>query len=807
MKKGIGKMRLRAKLIILCASLSISITAILGGILYGWLWEDNLKSIEQNISKQLQDVAFSLSSFFDEAESDVNAIVANELVRTRDDRNFTSFLDADERTFQYRYQEIEKKIIDVFSTYRATHRYVNSVYMGRENGSFVRSHKRERPTRYDPRERPWYITGKANPSKVIETEAYPSLTTNDVNIGIVKALVDDAGSCFGVVGVDVTLVNLTDYILNLSISPSGKLILIDRNGIVLASREKGMRSTDIERYSPELKGVLSKTDEGVAALSFMGEKHFAFFRPPTRQGWRITVLIPSTEIGARIRAPVLMTISGLAIGWFLLGTLVLIGLNVVVIRPLKRFTEETSHVARTSNLDRRIEIHSHDEIGVLAGSYNQMIDSLRLTQESLEKKESDLREYGDHLEELVEQRTADLQDTNRLLKKEIAERIMVQQALIEREAQYQDLVESANSIILRWLPDGRVTFFNGFAQSFFGYSEKEIIGQNIVGTIVAIGDSNGIDLSSLIGDIVAHPEAHVRSVNQNIKKSGERAWVAWSNKPIFAQNGQISEMLSIGIDITQLVRTERELRQTLEELASAKERSEAADRLKSAFLATMSHELRTPLNSIIGFTGILLQGMVGPLNEEQKKQLDMVRNSAQHLLSLISDVLDISKIEAGQMGVAYEPVDLRASIQKVVQIVRPLAEKKSLELVVSVAPDVGTIASDTRRLEQILLNILGNAVKFTEQGRILATCATGPGGVVFHVTDTGIGISDADIEKIFKPFMQVDTGLARRYEGTGLGLPICKRLVELLGGRIWVESAKDKGSTFSFSLPAERSLS
>ncbi len=799
-------MSLKIKLLILCSSVSILITAILGGIVYTWLWADRLESIEQNFSKQLQDAAFSLSSFFDEVESDLSAMAANEVVRTRDDRDFTSFLEADELTFQYHYQETEKKIIDIFNTYRLTHRYVNSVYMGRENGSFVRSHEREQPTRYDPRERPWYILARANPNKVMETDAYPSLTTSDVNIGIVKALVDDKGDCYGVVGIDVTLVNLTDYFLNSSISPSGKLILIDKDGIVLASQDKEMRSTDIGHYSPELTEVLSTTNQGIAELSFMGEKHFVFFHAPLRQGWRIMVFVPSREIRRQITAPVVTTISGMAVGWILLGALVLIGLDLMVLRPLSRFTKVSNHIARTSNLEGRIEVRSRDEIGILAKSYNKMIDSLRQTQESLEKNERVLTEYRDHLEELVKERTAELQGMNRQLKREIAERNMVQQTLSERETQYRDLVESANNIILRWLPDGRVIFFNRFAQSFFGYSEEEIIGRNIVGTIVAVEDSTGTDLSALIGDIVAHPEMHVRSVNENIRKSGERAWIAWANKPVLAKDGQIAEILSIGVDITQQVRTERELRQTLEELASAKEQAETADRLKSAFLATMSHELRTPLNSIIGFTGIILQGMVGPLNEEQSKQLNMVRNSAQHLLSLINDVLDISKIEAGELTVVEEPIDLKASIQKVSQIVRPLAEKKGLELLVSVAPQIGTIHSDARRLEQVLLNILSNAIKFTEQGRVLAACLSAPGGVEFRVTDTGIGISDEDFEKIFKPFQQIDTGLTRKYEGTGLGLAICKKLVERLGGRIWFESEKNKGSTFSFSLPTKRSL-
>jgi PAS domain S-box-containing protein len=237
------------------------------------------------------------------------------------------------------------------------------------------------------------------------------------------------------------------------------------------------------------------------------------------------------------------------------------------------------------------------------------------------------------------------------------------------------------------------------------------------------------------------------------------------------------------------------------ELEEARDAAESADRLKSAFLATMSHELRTPLNSIIGFTGIVLQGLAGSLNEEQNKQLGMVQNSSRHLLALINDVLDISKIEAGQLDIHCALFPMLPAIQKTVSAILPLAEKKGIAVRVELSPEVGEIFSDQRRTEQILLNLLGNAVKFTDHGEVVVQCRLDHEWVVTTIRDTGIGIDPKHHESIFEPFRQADTGLARKREGTGLGLSICKRLVDLLGGYISVESALDQGSTFTVRLP------
>jgi PAS domain S-box-containing protein len=284
-------------------------------------------------------------------------------------------------------------------------------------------------------------------------------------------------------------------------------------------------------------------------------------------------------------------------------------------------------------------------------------------------------------------------------------------------------------------------------------------------------------------------------------------------------------LVGVGIDISERKQAEtalRELNETLEhrvaertgELQAALVRARAADEIKSAFLATMSHELRTPLNSIIGFTGILLQGMAGPLSAEQTKQLGMVQGSARHLLDLINDVLDISKIEAGQLEVRAEPFDLRASLDRVIASVRAMADKKGLALDAVICAAPVEMVSDRRRIEQILINLLNNAIKFTEHGGVTLTVGLVDSfrarpdspprpAVRLQVADTGIGIKPDDLATLFQPFRQLDSGLTRQHEGTGLGLAICRRLAVLLQGEISVSSVWSKGSEFTVTIPLQ----
>ena len=248
----------------------------------------------------------------------------------------------------------------------------------------------------------------------------------------------------------------------------------------------------------------------------------------------------------------------------------------------------------------------------------------------------------------------------------------------------------------------------------------------------------------------------------------------------------------------------QELQQVLAELSQKGRELEVASEHKSHFLANMSHELRTPLNAILGFSQVLRQRLFGPINEKQEEYLDDILSSGNHLLSLINDVLDLSKVEAGQVELEVASFSLREALERGVVMVREPAAKHGVRLSLELAPGVDLVDGDERRLRQVVFNLLSNAVKFTpEGGSIVVASAQVDGEVRVSVTDTGPGIAAEDRERIFEEFMQTDVGV-QQSEGTGLGLALSKRLVELHGGRIWVESEPGHGSRFVFTLPIEK---
>jgi PAS domain S-box-containing protein len=397
---------------------------------------------------------------------------------------------------------------------------------------------------------------------------------------------------------------------------------------------------------------------------------------------------------------------------------------------------------------------------------------------------------------------------------DITDRKQAEKKLQESERKYRELVQNANSIILRWNREGEITFMNEFGQKFFGYSEPEILGCHVVGTIVPETESTGRDLSPLMDRILAHPEDFEKNINENMRRNGDRVWISWTNKIVLDEQGSVLEILSIGSDITEQKQTETELeryRLHLEELV--KERTadleqaniklRELDRLKSMFIASMSHELRTPLNSIIGFTGMTLQGLSGVLNDEQKDNLARVYQSAKHLLTLITDVIDISKIEAGRIDSFPEEISLKNILDEAIDTVKPQLKEKRLMLSVEVPVDL-KLKTDRKRLLQCLINLLSNGVKYTEKGGITIAAFGRAADVEFSVTDTGIGIAGKDMPKLFEAFERLDTHLRVKAGGTGLGLYLTKKLVtDILQGSISVQSTEGKGSTFTLRIPMD----
>jgi signal transduction histidine kinase/HAMP domain-containing protein len=259
--------------------------------------------------------------------------------------------------------------------------------------------------------------------------------------------------------------------------------------------------------------------------------------------------------------------------------------------------------------------------------------------------------------------------------------------------------------------------------------------------------------------------------------------------------------VAVYTDISELKQHEIELAKLVEELEVARDSAKEANRAKSKFLATMSHELRTPMNAILGYTELIIDNIYGDVPEKIQDVLKRVGKSGRHLLNLINDVLDLSKIEAGRLTLSLNDYSMQDVIQTVFTSVEALAVEKNLDLKVIVPKDLTTGKGDEQRIAQLILNLLGNAIKFTEQGEVKVEATVSNETFLVSVSDTGPGLSDADQKKIFEEFHQADESSTRKRGGTGLGLSISKKIVEMHGGRIWVESTLGKGSTFWFTLP------
>jgi len=359
------------------------------------------------------------------------------------------------------------------------------------------------------------------------------------------------------------------------------------------------------------------------------------------------------------------------------------------------------------------------------------------------------------------------------------------------EMRYRGLVEQMGDVILRKLPDGRLTFVNDAFCKTFGLVRERALGRPF--TPEFHPDEQIVQPSSSFGPNASERLRYDRHVRTNM---GWR-WFAWEDYYIRNDNGQVSEIQSVARDITEQKQLETALRE-------ARDKAEDANRAKSMFLAVMSHEIRTPMNGVIGMAGLLLDT---PMTPEQRSYAGAVRESGEALLDIINDILDFSKIEAGTMPLEETAFSPRALIESVAELVAHRCFEKGIDIATYAHARLsGQILADEGRVRQVMLNLAGNAAKFTETGgvRISAVPDADPRFIRFDVADTGIGISDEALPKIFQEFTQADSSLARRYGGTGLGLAITQRLVNAMGGQIGVTSQPGKGSRFWFTLPMKR---
>jgi PAS domain S-box-containing protein len=384
------------------------------------------------------------------------------------------------------------------------------------------------------------------------------------------------------------------------------------------------------------------------------------------------------------------------------------------------------------------------------------------------------------------------------------------QVHIQSYLRFRDLLEAAPDGILEVELDGTIVLLNAAAERMFGYQREELLGKLIE---VLVPESLRQRHEGHRDRYAEHPATRPMGIGLELfacRKDGTHFPVEISLSPI--RSAQNSRVIAIVRDITARRQAEAQINAMHQEFTAELEAKnqqleirnrevERANRLKSEFLASMSHELRTPLHTIIGFADLLAEELKGPLNTDQKRFVSHIQEDSRHLLELINDILDLSKIESGRLELHPELFKSADAIAETITGLRPLAERKQISISETLDRNL-RISADRLRFKEILYNLVSNAIKFTpERGQIMVESSKRPDGAYFAVTDTGIGIDPSERQAIFDKFYQLGPTTRGVREGTGLGLAITKSLVEMHGGKIWVESTPGQGSRFQFLLP------
>ncbi|MES9936594.1 MAG: response regulator [Sedimenticola sp.] len=464
--------------------------------------------------------------------------------------------------------------------------------------------------------------------------------------------------------------------------------------------------------------------------------------------------------------------------------------------PLGRITRSLAHMEPGQAEKDLLPLpagHEGDELGQLVGTANRYIEANASFYTAQQEAEQALRKARDELEIRVKERTADLEKALLDLQEEVAARTEAQEGLRASEEKYRSMVEglAEDHFFYAHDADGIFTYVSPSISNVLGWQPEEFLSHYSSSMTEHPVNRDAEKYTQLALQGIRQPAYEI----QLYHKDGTICWLDVSEVPVFDREGKVVSVEGIAHDVTG----RKEVEETLQ---LARDAADAANRAKSEFLANMSHEIRTPMNAIIGMSHLVLQT---ELSYKQRDYVTKIRTSSESLLRIINDILDFSKIEAGKLAVEHTDFFLEDVLRSLSALIGQKASSKGLEIMFRVAPDVpDSLVGDPLRLEQVLLNLCGNAVKFTDQGEVVVSVESTSRSdedvtLAFSVADTGIGITEQERERLFMPFTQADASATRRYGGTGLGLAIARRLVEMMGGQIGVESIPDKGSTFTFT--------
>jgi signal transduction histidine kinase len=620
------------------------------------------------------------------------------------------------------------------------------------------------------------------------------------------------GNAGAVTVADVNLKFIWDVITRIKIGKKGKAYVVDGSGHLIADPDIGLvlRKTDLSKL-PQVQWALRKDAEesfALVARDLSGASVLTAYASIEPLGWKVFVEQSFDEVFETLNAAILRSVALIAAG-LLISALVALWLARSMVHPIRTLQEGAARIG-AGDLDQEIVVRTGDELEALANQFNQMSAQLRESYAGLERK---VEERTAELQETLNQQTA----TSEILKVISSSPTNVQPVFDAIVNSAASLFKPSNAAII--MREGDLVQVHGRSNSYWQTEEnrkavteiyplpfdpERVMSARVMleRRVVEVPDTEADGVLDIVRRVAR--AGGYRSVTfVPLVKDGEGIGVITLLNPLPGYKLNAKQLALLQTFSDQAVIAIENVR-LFREIQDKSRQLEIANQHKSDFLANMSHELRTPLNAIIGFSEVLLEKMFGEVNEKQLDYLKDIHSSGKHLLSLINDILDLSKIEAGRMDLDIAEFDLRSALQNALTLVKERAQRHGIELSLEADEAIGSFRADERKFKQIMLNLLSNAVKFTPEGGTVSVRARSVGDAVeVAVADTGVGISAEDQKSVFEEFKQVGRDYTKKAEGTGLGLALTKRFVELHGGSIRLESSPGKGSTFTFTIPRQ----